>query len=243
MLNNALEKQKKYDWRIIQDGRIIIKPDGYILPFRDHRPTSTIIWTDGSQPNQNNSILTDPYFTKQSYPEVILSLQSMKMTLGDIGWIFITHPHGDHLLHIPHEYQQYVFPPFYPEVATQFSDITIVPLPGHHPELEAMVFLSSKNLWTWVVGDAILDEEWLRAWAYYFPNRYTKDEIILTWISVAKIITNADVIIPGHGSPIFVTYELVSHLLTSFSNAEFSGETRYVNKYLSDRLESFNRIG
>jgi hypothetical protein len=69
----------------------------------------------------------------------------------------------------------------------------------------------------------VLDREWLLAWAYYWPNGYSREEIVQTWRSVAAVL-RADVIVPGHGAPIDVTPELCDELCRGFDRAEHASE-------------------
>jgi hypothetical protein len=88
-----------------------------------------------------------------------------------------------------------------------------------------------------VTGDAVINLEWLRAWEYYWPNCYQKAEILQTWVSVAKILSVADLIIPGHGHPIKVTSELLAHLIDTFAQAEHAEACPNVEQTLCMRLE------
>ena len=74
----------------------------------------------------------------------------------------------------------------------------------------ASLVVATNDGTTWIVGDAILGEDWLRAWRYYWPNGYGPDEIVETWRSVARILSMADVVIPGHGPPFRVDISLMS---------------------------------
>jgi glyoxylase-like metal-dependent hydrolase (beta-lactamase superfamily II) len=88
-----------------------------------------------------------------------------------------------------------------------------------------------------VSGDAILDEAWLRAWKYYWPNFYQEADILQTWESVAIILTRADTIIPGHGVPFQVTAGLLEHLVHTFDQAEHAEQCPQVFDALQNRLE------
>jgi glyoxylase-like metal-dependent hydrolase (beta-lactamase superfamily II) len=88
-----------------------------------------------------------------------------------------------------------------------------------------------------VSGDAVLDIEWLKTWRYYWPNGYTVAEIVETWESVGKILSYADLIIPGHGQPIFVTASLMEELLVMFASAKYANDCQDVEKILSNRLD------
>jgi hypothetical protein len=101
--------------------------------------------------------------------------------------------------------------------------------------MRALRLRSPEGRDVWIVGDAVLNLEWLQAWGYYWPNFYDVAAIIKTWRSVATIL-EADIIIRGHGEPISVTADLMHQLLTSFGDAEFSSECPEVTKRLEYRL-------
>ena len=88
----------------------------------------------------------------------------------------------------------------------------------------------------WVASDAILNLEWLRAWQYYYPNRYNADEVIDTWRSLACILSEADIVIAGHGVEIEVTADLLAELLESFPDAPYADHCPDVAEMLRARL-------
>ena len=45
-------------------------------------------------------------------------------------------------------------------------------------DLVSLAFAGSSGARVWVVGDAVLDEHWLQAWTYYWPNGYRSAEIV-----------------------------------------------------------------
>jgi glyoxylase-like metal-dependent hydrolase (beta-lactamase superfamily II) len=88
-----------------------------------------------------------------------------------------------------------------------------------------------------VVGDAILDRDWLLAWMFFWPNHYEALDVVETWRSVAKILDKADVVIPGHGPPIRVDAELLQTLLDRFPKAFQAHWCPEVARVLRSRLE------
>jgi glyoxylase-like metal-dependent hydrolase (beta-lactamase superfamily II) len=88
-----------------------------------------------------------------------------------------------------------------------------------------------------VTSDAILNREWLVAWQYYWPNVYEVPEIVETWRSLAKILTTADTVIPGHGPPIRITRKLLRELIDKFPRAEYGSRCPKVVGVLTQRLE------
>ena len=91
---------------------------------------------------------------------------------------------------------------------------------------------------TWIVGDAILDRDWLTAWMFYWPNRYVAEEIIRTWRSVGTILASADVVVPGHGAALVVDDGLLELLLDRFPQAMLAQQCPDVQGVLNRRLQS-----
>lgn len=129
-----------------------------------------------------------------------------------------------------------------PYTSFNFPDLDSVPCPGHDPFAQALVFRSTRDETVWVVGDAVLNLEWLQRWQYYWPNGYSEKEIVETWRSVAKILS-ADIIIPGHGAPIPVTRALLEHLRATFPMAEYASECPDVRDALTERLKQLEVRG
>ncbi len=180
-------------------------------------------------------MLTDPCFTFRGFQSAQNRLDRLGLSFDDIGRIFVTHPHSDHRLHMPRDAIRRRFPHFDPR-DTAMPGISAVSCPGHSRRLHALVFCAASGE-VWITGDAVLDEEWLRAWGFYWPNGYSPEEIIQTWQSVAMIIKNADVIVPGHGEPFRVTADLVAHLLAGFPHATYADACEYeVSDLLRERL-------
>ena len=73
--------------------------------------------------------------------------------------------------------------------------------------------LNTKDGECWIVGDAIINKIWLIHWGYYWPNGYTTEQIVQTWRTVADILSKADVIVPGHGTPFRVTTSVIEEAL------------------------------
>ena len=232
-----------FNWMILQAGQLPLRPDGRLVHTAEHRCTAVLIWPHGVHPAVDNTILIDPCFTDTGIEEAHAKLDRLDIALDDVGRIFITHLHGDHMLHLPYDVPAPRFRPLRPD--TRIDGIELVLCPGHHPLLLALTFRAADGRAIWVVGDAVLDEEWLRAWHYFWVNGYTPDEIAETWRSVAAIVARADLIIPGHGAPITVDAELVGHLLETFPQAAFADRcpsviptlrTRWLQ--LSEQVES-----
>jgi glyoxylase-like metal-dependent hydrolase (beta-lactamase superfamily II) len=198
-----------------------------------------LLWPAGEKPSVNNTLLADPCFTMPGLASALKQLNQLGLSLMEIGRIFVTHRHGDHLLNLSTGRD---IPEFTDHQVGQdgpLAGISIVPCPGHEEDLQALVFRSAAkpSERVWIVGDAVLDLEWLKAWGYFWPNRYSPAEIVQTWRSVAKILAGADLVIPGHGPPISITPPLIKELLATFDTAEFSGRCQDVKQILADRLE------
>lgn len=226
----------RFNFAILQPGSIKAKPNGRLIPFVEHRSTSTLIWPEGDSPSRENSILTDPCFTTEGYQNATGILSKYGITFADIGYVFITHPHDDHSLRFPKGIRKPSFRWFIPNDDTWSSEIRIVTYPGHSATLQSLVFCSSSGGTISIAGDAILNEEWLRAWQYYWPNRYSQEEIIQTWKSVADIVASVDVIVPGHGASISVSASLIKEMLSGFPSAPHSAKCKEVVQILEKRL-------
>lgn len=230
----------RFNYAILQPGSINAKPNGKLIPFVEHRSTSTILWPEKFSPSIENTIITDPCFTSEGYQHSIAILKELGMTFADIGYVFITHPHDDHIVRFPKEIIKPSFKKFDPTNNVLSSGIHISSSPGHSIKLQSLFFQSSSGKTVCITGDAILNKEWLLAWQYFWPNRYTQEEIIQTWKSVAAIIASADVIVPGHGGSITVTATLVEKMLRSFPSAPHSDKCSGVAHVLENRLNELN---
>jgi glyoxylase-like metal-dependent hydrolase (beta-lactamase superfamily II) len=204
---------------VVQPGSLPLGPDDRYRSGIPHACTSVLVWPEGEPPRRDNCVVTDPCYPDQTYPVVVGALRGLGLKLGEVGFHFITHQHGDHVVYVPSWQSRPTFPEFQVSGSGPLSGLRTVPCPGHSPDMTALVFRGGDGE-VWVVGDAVLDEEWLRAWAYFWPNGYDRDEVIQTWRSVALILSRADVVVPGHGPPIRVTTALLSELTDSFSRAE-----------------------
>jgi len=232
MINTSFVK--RFNYCILQEGTIVLKPDGRRVRFLEHRCTAALIWPEGETPSINNTLLTDPCFTGKGFRSALECLDQIGISFSDIGRIFVTHRHSDHCLSLPADISESGYPHFRP--GDDFmSGISAVPCPGHCSTLKSLVFRSTSGKDVWIAGDAVLDEEWLRAWGFYWPNIYSPDDVVQTWRSVAKIVRNADVIVPGHGKPFNVTLSIVEYLLARFPDAAYSEECEEVEDILHKR--------
>ncbi|MBN1680713.1 MAG: hypothetical protein JW966_10500 [Anaerolineae bacterium] len=227
---------QRCNWIVLQTGRIPLRPDGVVDHMVEHRCTSVLVWPDDQTPQPNNTVITDPCFTEAGLVDAVRQLETVGAVFDDVGYLFVTHLHADHMLHMPYTTvpprlrplrtgQQHALPGLYTENC-----------PGHHPLLMALFFYDQHHRAIWIAGDAVLDDEWLRAWGYYWPNNYTPDDIIQTWRSVAHIVSRADVIVPGHGPPIDVSASLVSDLAAGFPHAPHADACPDVIDTLEARL-------
>ncbi len=222
-----------YNWRILQHGDLPLLPDGTINIAAEHRCSVVLVWPGDRDPSAENTILVDPCFTEAGYDQALGVLAPLNITFRDIGRYLITHLHGDHMLHLPHGVAGVRLRALRPPVN---EGLTLVPLPGHHEMQLGLAFADVDGRAVWVVGDAILGENWLRAWQFYWPNGYGMAEIVETWRSVARIVTQAEVVIPGHGPAFDVTPDLIRHLINTFPEAPYADHCPDVLESLCARL-------
>ena len=229
-----------YRWLVLQDGELPLRPDLSINHLLEHRCTSVILWPADQDPSPHNVLVTDPCFTRVGLAVARRRLQSLGLAIEDLGRCFVTHGHLDHTPHLPPSILSRG-PRSWTRFAPGSPSATLVGFeavacPGHEVDLHSLVFWSRDEQGRlrkcWVVGDAVLDEDWLRAWGYYWPNQYSPVDIVQTWRSVARVL-EADWIFPGHGPPIQVTQELLVHLERTFPLAEFADDCPDVARTLA----------
>lgn len=228
---------KQYTYILLQYGTLPLTSEGSFNYSVEHRCTSVLIWPEDEKPFVDNTVLVDPYFTSQGFQYAVEQLEQLNLSFLDIGRFFVTHRHRDHLPNLSHFIGRTKFTQFQEGANTSLSGIVIVPYPGHAPDQQGLVFRSSSRQKVCITGDAVLDIEWLKTWRYYWPNGYTVAEIVETWESVGKILSYADLIIPGHGQPISVTAPLIEELLAMFASARYANDCQDVEKILSNRLD------
>ncbi len=239
-----------YDYAVIQSGSMPLDPSGRQRPALAHRCASTLVWTHredvpifGQNPRSHDiCILTDPCLVGDGVEQLTSLLGELAKSLSHINFVFETHQHGDHQLNVAvladrlreWPYQRYAPPP---------PGIRIVPTPGHSVDSSSLVFTAPNGEHVWIAGDAILSEVWLRQWAYYRPNGYDKSEIIDTWRSVALILAEADVVVPGHGLLIPITIHLLRDLSATFlRRAKYAGSCPDVGISIRERITQMERF-
>ena len=227
---------QRYDYLLLQAGSIPVDPDFSIDRSVEHRCSSVLVWPQGEQPSGPNTVLTDPCFTDRGFPHAVAHLNRLGLAFGDIGRISATHRHGDHRLSLPDRTVRSDFARFRPGVTGPLSGISTLPCPGHTPEWQALVFRSSTGQNVWIVGDAIINLDWLKAWAFW-PVNYTTVEIIQTWMTVATILSLADLIVPGRSAPVAIDASLTGELLSTLPAAAHANRCDHVRQLLSDRSE------
>lgn len=229
----ASQRQPYHDL-ILQKGMLPLCPNRTFDRTAEHRCTTTLIWPEHSSPRSENTILIDPCFTTAGYQYALKQLKTLDISFKDIGYMFITHRHIDHVLTLPEKKK---FPYFQKGSTSFLPDIDLIPCPGHAQDLQALVFRSTSHEQVWIVGDAILNLRWLTAWQYYWPNVYTHQEVVQTWNSVAHILSQADIVIPGHGEKIYITAALLTALLETFPSAEHADKCPEVEPLLWQRQQ------
>lgn len=232
----------RYRWAMLQEGMLTIGLDGAYIPGAGHC-TVTAIWPADDAPSPGSTILVDPcFFTAKQYWQAASGAEALGIPLARLVRVFTTHPHHDHAAYVPAgveaRFASYQMIPF-----QQQNGLQTVPLPGHEAHLQAIVFCSPEGQAVWIVGDAVLNAEWLEAWAYYWPNRYGPPEIVETWRSVARILASADVIVPGHGPAVAVNADLLERLIQGFPQAELAAQCPEVGEALQGRLRQMRREG
>jgi glyoxylase-like metal-dependent hydrolase (beta-lactamase superfamily II) len=229
--------QRRFDWRIVQEGRLKIDLLGQVQPIGGFC-TVTLIWPADERPSAASAILVDPNFVSDGYEEAVSSINALGIVFAEIHRVFVTHLHHDHLPEVPSGVQQPRFAAYDITPVGHSSGFDVIPLPGHEAKQKALVFPSAAREAVWVVGDAVLNEDWLVAWAYYWPNQYSPSEIIDTWRSVATILARADVIIPGHGDAIHVNADLLERTLANFPRAPHAERCWDVAETIQGRLDT-----
>lgn len=225
-----------YNWRILQHGDIPLRPNGELNVLAEHRCSAILVWPEDRDPSADTTIIIDPCFTDAGYDHALGVLDQLNITFRDMGRYLVTHLHGDHMLHLPRGLAGVRLRALRPPIN---EGLTLVPLPGHHELQFGLAFTDAGGRAVWAVGDAILGEEWLRAWKYYWPNGYTMPEIIETWRSVAQILARAEIVIPGHGPAFAITRDLLGDVIDSFPNAQHADQCPEVLESLRARLDSF----
>jgi len=236
-------------WLIIQNGSLPLRPDGR-TELVEHICTSTLVWPADGEPSTANSIVVDPCFGSSGFENAVRRLSDMNASLGDIGYCLETHQHYDHVSNLTMagspltecDVESGNMPrwvPVGPDDSMPLPGVELVNCPGHDPDLMALRF-DAVDGETWIVGDAILDQQWLLAWLFYWPNRYLRDEIVETWRSVAKILETAQVVIPGHGPPIHVDADLLQTLIDRFPHAPHADRCPDVVEALRNRLRKMD---
>jgi glyoxylase-like metal-dependent hydrolase (beta-lactamase superfamily II) len=234
---------RRFNWRVLQGGQLPLRPDGHLDSKAEHRCTITLLWPEGTTPSPDNTVIVDPCFTDKGYKLAVGQLEGLNSSFAVVNRMFLTHPHGDHSPCLPPEAPSILFDRIAIKNNPQAEGLAARLCPGHHPLLLALVFQAVDGALVWAVGDAVLDEDWLRHWGVYHPNGYTPTQIADTWRSVAKIMAAADIIIPGHGPEIRVTCDLLHYLIDTFPRAPHADLCPEVSDQLRARLEKFAGCG
>jgi glyoxylase-like metal-dependent hydrolase (beta-lactamase superfamily II) len=232
--------ESTYDFAVIQRGSLAWSPLGV---WRDHVPhvcTSTLVWQQpGAEDAVRRAILCDPCLSPKGLSQATARIGDLGLSWDDIDLAFETHQHGDHQLNVPALADRLARWPL-DRAAPPPAGLQVVPCPGHSNDLASLAFSSADGRQVWIVGDAILDEDWLRHWRFYWPNVYGEQEVVGTWRSVAYILAEADIVVPGHGDPIAVTAALLHEFAETFPVRAWCAEQcPDVADALRDRISQF----
>jgi len=152
-----------YQWLNLQPGQLPLQPDGQIQSAVGHTCAITVIWPEAEKLLPSNSIIVDPCFSSSGYRSAKSELEKINATLSDIGFYFVTHDHYDHCLHFPNNEPGFSWENYPVTPDGGWPGLRLENCPGHHPELQALHFLSQSGA-VWIVSDAILNMAWLKEW-------------------------------------------------------------------------------
>jgi glyoxylase-like metal-dependent hydrolase (beta-lactamase superfamily II) len=146
----------RYNYTILQEGTLPLRPDGVNAYGVEHRCTAALIWTADEKPTARNTIVTDPCFTSSGFTDAEIRLKQLGLTIADIAYYFVTHQHWDHMPDVPPR------PPLpqwvnwndvdvtgagrpRPYTSFNFPDLNSTPCPGHDPLAQALLFRSTRD--------------------------------------------------------------------------------------------------
>ena len=228
--------EARFEFAILQTGELRVGPGGERREDATHRCASVLIWPEGETPSRANTLVTDPcYYTRAGFAMACEALRDLGIGWGDVGRVHVTHPHADHRPRFADRNATPGLRPFVPG-ESPFEAMRLVPCPGHGRDERALVYVSSAGEEVWVVGDAILNEVWLRSTEVCMTAIYFDDEVCLQWRSMGRIMTEADLVIPGHGAPFRVTASLLEELVRRFPGARCGADCPDVTEALKGRL-------
>ncbi len=226
---------RTYNWEILQPGDLPLTPEGLRRPRTAHACTCTLIWPADQDPGDGQGLIVDPCFTPAGFRMARSRLRRLGISFDAIRFCHITHNHADHCPHFPARPAPFSWRMFRAKNKGELPGVSLTTCPGHHPFLNAVCFDSPSGR-VWIVGDAVLNRDWLRAWGYYWPNGYTDAEITETFKSAARILAGARIIVPGHGRPISVTSRLLAELLASLKHSGHADRSPEIEARLRARL-------
>ena len=129
---------ERYNWMVLQSGQLPLRPDRRIDPEAEHRCTSVLIWPACAEPSPDNTVIADPCFTSAGYDHALVQLKTLNLTLSEIGRVFVTHLHGDHMLHLPRGIPVPRLRALRAGDTLQWPGLALVHCPGHDPLLLAL---------------------------------------------------------------------------------------------------------
>lgn len=226
----------QFNWSVLQVGRSPLRPDGMVVPLTEHRCTSALVWYESEVSWRDRTLVIDPCWRGIGCHSALRHLDEIGLRVEDIGYYFITHAHHDHKIMVPCFEGEPQWNNFVSGTDGFFKEVKIDSIPGHSPDSKAIFFNSTDGL-VCIAGDTILDLEWLKAWQPYWPNHYKESEVIETWRSIAAILSQADVVVPGHGKPFRISQPLLVDLLNGFTKTRYSNLCRDVASVIEQRVQ------
>ena len=204
LLEEDIPERETLTYKILYEGTLPRDPHGNWNSNILHRCTTALIYCmKNEEIDKSSTILTDPGWTDNDEElKIINGLEKIDLSFEDIEYVFITHAHNDHICGIMNcsaiENAKILMKDS--EIMNRFP-LEIFSTPGHSPDSRTLCFQCDKK-YTAVVGDAVINEDYLINQEIYRPNGYTGKEEKQTIETMQFIKDKFDVIIPGHGKAI-----------------------------------------
>lgn len=195
-----------YKYKIIQKGSLPVHFDGRVNHNLPHRSTSTLVYREiNNEIDKAFLLLVDPGWVLRSEMEKAAEkLRDLKIDIHEINYLFLTHSHYDHRCGLRYMKSSRFLKSINPQflIKSGITQLEIIQTPGHSYDSRSLIIHSDKKIA--IVGDAIINNEYLELGGYYYPNNYNSIEIKITRQTMRHLIDQYDVIIPGHGDAIII---------------------------------------